>query len=121
MSEKEQFEYLLKIGYTIPEAISAIKNLPVEENTSHENSSYLNENESDGLEHVEQENTLKTAPRASQGDIEKMLSDMKEELKTLRESIHAQNRKEAVIETANNRPKTVDENVEELLKSMEVS
>lgn len=125
MSEKEQFEFLLKLGYKMKDAIETIKKFTNEENGSHDNLPYLNENDKKVLTHEEDENALKTPSRApenvSENELKKMLESMQTELKEMRETIHAQNRKNAVIETANSQPKTVDENVEELLKSMEVS
>lgn len=117
MSEKEQFEFLIKIGYGMKEAIETIKKMT----ETGENTPNLSENKKPELEHAEKENASKTLSEPSGNDLKKMLESMQTELREMRESIHAQNRKNAVIETANTQPKTVDENVEELLKSMEVS
>ena len=117
MSEKEQLEFLLKIGYGMKDAIEIIKKM----SETAENTSNLNENKKPELEHTENENASKSSSEMSENDLKKMLESMQTELREMRESIHAQNRKNAVIETANTQPKTVDENVEELLKSMEVS
>lgn len=125
MTEKEQFEFLVKIGFKMKDAIETIKKMTLEENDSHDNLPYLNENDKKVLTPAEDENALKTPSRASENvsenDLKKMLESMQTELREMRETIHAQNRKNAVIETANTQPKTVDENVEELLKSMEVN
>ena len=84
----------------------------------------LNENEKKVSTPADEENASKSPSRASENvsenDLRKMLENMQAELKSMRETIHAQNRKTAVIETEQIKPKTLDENVEELLKSMEV-
>lgn len=116
MSEKEQFEFLLKIGYSMTEAIETLKKLT---NTD-ENSPYLNENEEKVQEPTEEENTLKSPSRASENVLAEKLTDLQKELRELRTIVHEQNRKNAVIETEPQKTKTLDENVEELIKSMEV-
>ena len=117
MTQKEQFEFLLKIGYKMSEAIETLKNL----SNTDENSPYLNENKKNVSEPAQDENTLKTPSRASENVLAEKLAELQNELKELRTVVHEQNRRNAVIETANTQPKTVDENVEELLKTMEVN
>lgn len=124
MTEREQFEFLLKLGYKMKDAIETIKRYTNDENGSHDNSPYLNENDEKVLTPSQDENALKTPSRASgnvsENELRKMLESMQTELKEMRETIHAQNRKNAVIETEQIKPKTIDENVEELIKSLEV-
>ena len=116
MTQKEQFEVLLKIGYKMSEALEMLNNL----NNTDENSTYLNENKENVSEPAEEENKLKTASRASENVLAEKLTEMQNELKALRTIVHEQNRKNAVIETEPQKTKTLDENVEELIKSMEV-
>lgn len=116
MTRKEQFEALLKIGYEMSEAIEMVNNL----NNTDENSPYLNENKENVSEPTQEENTLKTASRASENVLAEKLMEMQNELKALRTIVHEQNRKNAVLETEPQKVKTLDENVEELIKSLEV-
>lgn len=116
MTKKEQFEALLKIGYEMSEAIEMLNNL----NNTDEKSPYLNENEETVQEPAQEENTPKAASRASENVLAEKLTEMQNELKALRTIVHEQNRKNAVTETELQKVKTLDENVEELIKSLEV-
>lgn len=113
MTKKEQFEALLKIGYEMSEAIEMLNNL----NNTDE---YLNENEEKVQEPTQEENTPKAASRAPENVLAEKLTEMQNELKALRTIVHEQNRKNAVTETEPQKVKTLDENVEELIKSLEV-
>ena len=101
MTEREQFDFLLKIGYDVKTAAELIKK--------------MTDQQPDAL--VKQE--PKQEPKQEENPLEKKIEELRAEIKELRENTHKLNRDNNVIDSNPSKPKTVDESVEEILKSLE--
>lgn len=113
MTEREQFDFLIKIGYDIKSAAELIKKM-----TEQEPNALIKKDEVD--KEPEQIKISEQEMKEDKNNLEKKLDELKAEIKELRENAHKFNRENGVIDTVNPKPKTVDESVEELLKTMEV-
>lgn len=100
---RAEIDYLKKAGYTIAE-IMAMENETVPQPDKEESKEEPKE-ESKPVEE-------KTAANDNATLLEQ-LAELRGELKAMRETVHAQNRQAAVIETP--KPPTREENIEELL------
>ena len=109
MTEREQFDFLLKIGYDVKTAAELIKKM-----TDQQPDALVKE------EHEPEQITIdKQEEKSEENPLEKQIEELKAEIKELRESTHKLNREKGVINTDIEKPKTVDESVEEILKSLE--
>lgn len=108
MTEREQFDFLIKIGYDIKSAAELITKIKEQQPEAIEP-----EKEPEQIQ-------INESKKPEQNPLEKKIDELKAEIKELRENAHKANRENGVIDTVNSKPKTVDDSVEELLKSMEV-
>ena len=111
MTEREQFDFLLKIGYDVKTAAELIKKMTDQQPDA------LVKEEPEQISIDKQEQ--KQEEKSEENPLEKQIEELKAEIKELRESTHKLNREKGVINTDIEKPKTVDESVEEILKSLE--
>lgn len=114
MTEREQFEFLIKIGYDVKTAAELINKMKDQQPDA-----LLKEKQEPELE-PKQITIDKQDEKPEENPLEKKIEELKAEIKELRENTHKLNRENGVIDTDTVKPKTVDESVEELIKSLEV-
>lgn len=113
MTEREQFDFLLKIGYDVKTAAELIKKMTEQQPDA------LVKDKQEKKEEPEQITIDKQEEKPEENPLEKQIEELKAEIKELRENTHKLNREKGVINTDIEKPKTVDESVEEILKSLE--
>lgn len=110
--DKTTVEFLLKVGYTLPEIIAmsqTAENAPKIVSTEKKGDN-IPEDKKPSTETAEAQQTAST-------DLEQKLNALREEIATLRGTMQERNRNETVVETAG-KQLTLEDEVEQMLKEV---